>query len=127
MQVDISKATSFLKAEELAEARKKALESYKKVVEAHGEGYEWLGWRRMLAHPNDAELERIDALANSLRDEIDIFVVCGIGGSYLGGKALIEALTPFFRKEGAPKIIFAGHNMDDAYLNDLIRHLEAPK
>src|SRR5699024_1916848 len=81
----------------------------------------------ILATPNDAELEQIDALAKELRDEIDVLVVCGIGGSYLGGQALLEALIPAFGSDKGPDVIFAGHHMGGAYLEELLRELEKPR
>lgn len=127
IEVDLSKAKSFLEHQEFQEARKKAASCFKKLQEHQGAGAEWLGWRRILAHPNDAELEQIDALATGLRDEIDVFIVCGIGGSYLGAKALISALTSSFPSQEGPEIFFSGHDMNGAYLRDLLAYLEQPK
>tara|TARA_R110002124_G_scaffold109723_4_gene263151 strand:- start:12205 stop:13494 length:1290 start_codon:yes stop_codon:yes gene_type:complete len=91
-----------------------------------GPGSEWLGWRDLLKEPNDALLEKINALATSIRSQADIFIVCGIGGSYLGAKAVIDALTPHFHKNG-PEILYAGHHMGGKYLKELLDHIQASK
>ena len=124
---DLSKAKPFLEEKNLQKAQKKARSSFNVIKSGTGKGSEWLGWRRILAEPNDAELEQIDTLANDIRDEVDVFIVCGIGGSYLGAKALIEALTPAFKSDGSPEIFFTGHNMDGGYLRELLDYLERPK
>lgn len=126
IKVDCTKARSFLEQEEIEASRKKAAEAFKKVQDGSGPGAEWLGWRRILAKPNDAELEKIDTLAKQLRNEIDVFVVCGIGGSYLGAEALIQALKPAFLLANEPEIIFAGHDINGSYLRDLLAYLEKP-
>lgn len=126
IQVDCSKAASFVKQAITEKGREKAADAFAKVRKKTGAGAEWLGWRRILAEPNDAELEKINALAEKLRDEIDVFIVCGIGGSYLGAEALIQALKPAFHLGGEPEIIFAGNNINGSYLRDLIAYLEQP-
>lgn len=127
LQVDLSKAEPFWDENELESAVNKAASCFEQVKNGDGPGAEWLGWRRILAEPNDAELEQIDNLAQSLRDEIDVLVVCGIGGSYLGAKALVEALTPNFKKEDDIEVLFAGHHIDGQYLRELLSYLAMPK
>jgi glucose-6-phosphate isomerase len=127
IRLDLSKAKPFIAGEEFKKARKKAIAALRQVMDGSGKGSEWLGWRRILARPNDAELEQIDTLAKDLRDKIDVFIVCGIGGSYLGAKALIEALTSSFKSEDGPEVFFTGHNMNGAYLKELLAYLEKSK
>jgi len=122
---DISRVKSFLSDKEFEGALSKARDAYEKVKDKNGKGNEWLGWRNLLEDPNDAELEHIDRLAASIREEADVFIVCGIGGSYLGARAVIEALSSFFGDEG-PEILYAGHQMSGSYLQDLIAYLEKP-
>lgn len=127
IQVDLSNAKSFLTKDEYSKARKKAEDSLKDVRQKSGKGAEWLGWRELLAEPNDAILERIDSLAASVRSDADIFIVCGIGGSYLGTKAVVDALRPYARPGDGPEIRYAGHHLSGRYLESLIRYLETPK
>lgn len=125
IDIDISRAKQFLTDEEFNKAYSKAEESLKKVQDKTGEGSEWLGWRDMLRDPNDAILEQLDSLASSIRAEADVFIVCGIGGSYLGARAVIDGLSSFFGNNG-PEILYAGHHMSGKYLEELIEYLEKP-
>ncbi len=126
LSIDVSRAKQFLAGDEFDRAYAKAETSLKAVQDRSGPGAEWLGWRDLLDDPNDAELEQLDSLAAKVRAEADVFIVCGIGGSYLGARAIIEALSSFFGGDG-PEIIFAGHHMSGKYLQELINYLEEPK
>lgn len=126
IRTDITNAAQFLDETELDSARKKAENAFKMVKEKSGPGSEWLGWRRILDTPNDAELEEISSLAAKIRRDADVFIVAGIGGSYTGAMALIKALTPQFGKKG-PEIIYAGHHMSGRYLSELLEYLDNPK
>ncbi len=127
VKIDTSGARSFLSDKEWEQAYRAVEEALEKVENRSGEGAEWLGWRDLLSTPNDAELEQIAALAEPLRREADVFVVCGIGGSYLGARAVIEALGTFFPGPDQPEIIYAGHHMSGNYLDQLMRYLSQPK
>lgn len=123
---DVRIARSFLDDSSYITARSKTDFGYKQLIDKTGPGSEWLGWREILANPNDALLEKIDALGSSIRKNADIFIICGIGGSYLGAKAVIDALTPHFSTNG-PEILYAGHHMGGKYLQELIDYVQAPK
>lgn len=126
LQFDWSEAESFISEKERASAYEKAKIAFQQLQTKSGKGSDWLGWRDMLADPNDALLEKIDRLARGIRDDADVFIVCGIGGSYLGARAVIEALTPFFPTDKT-KIIYAGNQMSGRYLEDLIAYLNKKK
>lgn len=125
LNVDISNARSFLSETDYKSAVQKAEESFELVQSGEGAGAEMLGWRSLLADPNDAELEQIDTLASNIRKDADVFVVCGIGGSYLGARAVIDALSPFFGSDG-PEVLYAGHHISGKYVSQLIDYLEEP-
>lgn len=125
IKVDISRAQSFLADKEFDKSYKKAEQAFKQVRQEKGEGAEWLGWRALLDGPNDAMLEQLDSLAATIRADADVFIVCGIGGSYLGARAVIEALSSFFGSNG-PEILYAGHHMSGKYLQELVDYLEEP-
>ncbi len=126
INIDISNAITFLSDDEFKDAQNKAESAFKKVSNGTTKGAEWLGWRRILDEPNDAELEQIDRQAQTIRRQADIFIVCGIGGSFAGAKAVIDALQkPFSGKK--PEIIFAGHHMGGKYLESLIEYINRPK
>jgi glucose-6-phosphate isomerase len=112
--------------------------SYKDAVEkAHyelhnetGKGNDYVGWVNQPRDYDGEELEKVLACAKRIRENSDIFVVVGIGGSYLGAKAGIEMLTPFFYKASenprgkAPKVYFAGHHLSGRYLEELLEVLD---
>lgn len=90
-----------------------------------GKGSDFLGWME-LPYQGDELLDRIQATADKLANTSDIHVVLGIGGSYLGSRAVIEALLPTYRNETSrearqnrPRIYFEGNNMDPDALNAL--------
>ena len=126
IKCDVRIARSFLDDQTYITARSKTDFGYKQLVEKSGPGSEWLGWRDILASPNDAILEEIDTLSSKIRKNADIFIVCGIGGSYLGSKAVIDALSPHFDFHG-PEILYAGHHMGGKYLQELIEYVKSPK
>ncbi|NNF04876.1 MAG: glucose-6-phosphate isomerase [Rhodothermales bacterium] len=97
--------------------------AHRALVDGSGEGAEWLGWRRILSSPNDALLEDIERTAREIRERADVLLCVGIGGSYLGAAAVIDALTPAFGR-AAPKIVFAGHHISGSYLSDLLDSLD---
>lgn len=128
IQADTEKAKQFLKDGEFQKSYRKAEESLGRIQDGSGEGAEWLGWRDLLAEPNDAILEQLDSLAADIRRDADLFIVCGIGGSYLGARAVIDALSPFFAGlDKGPEILYAGHHISGKYLEQLIEYLEQPK
>src|SRR5690554_4466554 len=126
IKCDISNARSYITDAEYITARKKVDHGLNQLLTKTGPGSEWLGWRDILAKPNDALLQNIDELAHDIREKADVFIVCGIGGSYLGAKAVIDALSPHFRTKGV-EILYAGHQMSGKYLEDLKKYLTTPK
>ena len=114
--------------------------AHQALLDKTGAGNDYLGWRDLLLDPNDALLEDLGDTAAEIRRRADVLLCIGIGGSYLGAQAVIQALTPYFRRpaasesgtaplfaEGAgktPEILFAGHHMSGAYLRDLLGYLD---
>ncbi len=86
-----------------------------------GAGNDFLGWLDLPLRSGEL-LPALDACAQRLRSQADALVVVGIGGSYLGARAVIDALRPPFA-EGMD-MYYAGHHIDGAYLRALLRHLE---
>lgn len=128
LRLNTDYALPFLK-EPLDALRPQILEASKKTLHKSGAGSDYLGWRDLLLKPNDALLDDVQQTAAKIRSEADVFLCIGIGGSYLGAKAVIEALTPYFPsdqhgKKGSPEVLFAGHHMSGAYMRDLLRYLE---
>lgn len=125
MKIHFSDAETFVDNKRLTDALNRAETSLERVKNKNGVGSDWLGWRDILDHPNEALIERIDTAGKQIHRDADVFILCGIGGSYLGARAVIDALKPFFGMQ-KPEIIYAGNQMKGSYLEDLIRYLEEP-
>ncbi|HON20616.1 MAG TPA: glucose-6-phosphate isomerase, partial [Bacteroidales bacterium] len=103
--------------------RNKVEAAYNTLLSKTGAGNEFLGWMNpQEIAPNDL-LNDIQATANRLIQISDYVVIAGIGGSYLGSKAVIEALQQHFTDK-KPKIIYAGHHLSEDYYADLLRLLD---
>ena len=103
----------------------------KKVEKIHEELHsiaddenEFAGWLHLPTNYDKKEFERIKKSAKKIKKDSEVFVVIGIGGSYLGARAVIEALTNTFYNinpnRKTPQIFFVGNNMSPNYLNDLL-------
>lgn len=123
LRFDYASSESLLVGTTVNSIRDQARAAHRMVTDGSGDGAEYLGWRALVEEPNDALLEDISATAERIRNDADVFVCIGIGGSYLGAKAVIEALSPYMGRPG-PEIIFAGHHMSGAYQRELLRYLE---
>jgi glucose-6-phosphate isomerase len=123
---DESLSKSFIKKHELTEmtAMLEAVETM--LEEQSGPGDDFLGWLEWPAEMSDSDVNRIRQVADRLRQQADVLVVIGIGGSYLGARAAIELLTPPFStaQKGNPEILFAGHHLDSDYLTGLMTYLK---
>lgn len=91
-----------------------------------GPGNDFLGWINLPEMMLEQELSGIQETAKALASRTNCLVVIGIGGSYLGARAVIEALQdPLLRrKEGFPELIYAGHHLSEDYLHSLLKYLE---
>lgn len=99
------------------------------MADKKGPGSDFLGWRTLPGEMSDRFLESIQTTANNLNQKVDYTVVIGIGGSYLGARAVIEALAPYFEKENkdASKILYAGHHLSEDYHSELLDFLKDKK
>ena len=131
ISVDITKAAQFLKPG--------AVEAYESQVKAAQEalengtcpGNDFLGWLHLPTSITPEFLSEIQNTANILRDKCEVIVVAGIGGSYLGARAVIEALGNSFAwltaEKKNPIILFAGNNIGEDYLFELTEYLKSKK
>ncbi len=96
----------------------------KQVLESgSGEGNDFLGWLHLPSSIDEPQLQAIEKCAAQLRQECEYVITIGIGGSYLGAKAVIEALSDHFaayKSANGPKVVFAGNNIGEDYLYDLM-------
>ena len=100
------------------------LEAYQTLVNKTGDGNDFLGWLRYPEYHDLEEYERIKKAAQKIKNESECLVVVGIGGSYLGAKAVIEALNPYFKQNDNLEILFAGHTLSSTYMSELLAYLE---
>ena len=88
-----------------------------------GEGSEFTGWLHLPSEIGESEIQEIEQTAEKFK-KTDAVVIVGIGGSYLGAKAVISALQKPFSQQDKPEIIFAGNHISDTYLYHLLNYLE---
>lgn len=107
---------------DFASYQEKVNEISDKIENRSGEGNEFLGWNEYPSNYDQEEFERIVNDAKYVRENYDALLVCGIGGSYLGARAAIEALKGNINNK-KPEIIFIGQTTDADYVSDVIEHL----
>lgn len=99
------------------------LSNIKNTLEAKQEMLDWLDIETTI---QERDLERIEELSNEIKSNCDIFLVIGIGGSYLGSKAVIDALSPYLNKSN-PEIIFIGNNLSSTYLEEVLEYIKGKR
>ena len=124
LRLDYEHILPFVDPADLDRRLSHAREAHRLLIEKSGPGGDATGWRDLLIQPDEALLQDIAETARRIREEADVLVCIGIGGSYLGAEAVIQALSPSLgRNEGSPDILFAGHHMGGAYLQELLEYL----
>ena len=119
-----------IKNEEIAEFNSKVEQIHKQMNEIADSEDEFLGWLNLPENYDKAEVIRIKKAAEQIQENSDILIVIGIGGSYLGARAVIETLTSSFsalqtkERRKAPLVLYAGNNISPNYVNELIEILE---
>lgn len=131
ISLDITKATQFLKPGTV-EAYEGKVKSVQEALEnGTCPGNDFLGWLHLPSSITPAFLDEVQACANTLREKCEVVVVAGIGGSYLGARAVIEALGNSFawlvNDKKNPTILFAGNNIGEDYLAELTDYLKDKK
>ena len=113
----------FVSAEEIENIRSAASDAHTKLVNGTGEGNDFLGWVRLPENYDKKEFARIKIAAEKIKQNSDVLVVIGIGGSYLGARAAIEfCKSPLYNnlKKDTPDIFFAGNNISPTALTELL-------
>lgn len=114
---------NFLSEEEIKNNEKKALDARNVLLNKKGEGAAFLGWIEYANNYDKEEFARIKTAAEKIRANSEVLIVIGIGGSYLGAKAIIESLQPYFRKDKALEVIFVGNNLSSSYIAELLEYV----
>lgn len=128
IQLDIRHMNGFVEQGELNAFQKELNVVHPMLFNKKGKGKDFLGWLDLPSGITDDEIVRIENEAQRLRAMSEVVVVIGIGGSYLGARALLEATKHAFSHmlddQGSPEIIYAGHHISQDYLHDLTEVLD---
>ena len=130
LSFDYSNALSFFSEHELDNLAEEVMLAHKRLHEKTGAGSDFLGWVDLPTAYDREEYQRIKQAAAKIRSDSEVFLVIGIGGSYLGARAAIEMLNNGFynllpdHKRGGPQIFFVGHNLSGTYLAELMQLIE---
>lgn len=132
LQVNYKKTLDFINQSEVERILETMKSHHETVHNKTGAGSDFLGWVKLPNEIDEHLLSDIENTVNRLKDKIDIAVVVGIGGSYLGARAVIDALDHNFAqlslgKSGFPQVVYAGNSIGEDYLSDLMDALRNKK
>lgn len=131
IQVDIKNALGADGAARIEALQPAAADALAKLQNGTGAGNDFLGWVNLPSTTSETLIDEIEAVAAQMREDCDVVVAIGIGGSYLGAKAVIEALgnsfAPYIDSPANPKVLFAGQNIGEDYLFELQQYLKDKK
>ena len=126
MKIDLTHVQPFLDENLKSNLETRVSKVYETIFNKTGAGNDFLGWVNLPSEIDENLLADIENTAAELCKKSEIFVIIGIGGSYLGARAVIEALQNHFAPltNDRPFIVYAGHNMSEDYLHDLLAILD---
>ena len=120
-------ALSFICEQEILDMQEKVSAAHDMLMNRTGAGNDFLGWVNLPQNYDKEEFNRIKQAAEKIKDDSEVLVVIGIGGSYLGARAAIEMLTSPFKTqshEKTPQIVYAGNSISSSYLSSLLKYVE---
>ncbi len=127
IQVNIKDVLPLLPEKDIEALKPAAEDGLAKIQNGTGAGNDFLGWVKLPTETTQALVDDINATAASLRSLCDVVVCIGIGGSYLGAKAVIEALGNSMGVVEGTRVVFAGQNIGEDYLYELQKYLEGKR
>lgn len=131
ISIDIKNALGTVSEQQIQNLMPEGVDGLHKVEQRTGAGNDFLGWVDLPTRTPESLVADIETVAADLRKECEVVVSIGIGGSYLGAKAVIEALNDSFSAyrcaSNGPKMLFAGQNIGEDYLYELMSYLENKK
>ena len=131
ISLDFTKAASFLGEGAVEAYEPKAKAALEALENNTCPGNDFLGWLHLPSSITPDFLDEVQTVANTLREKCEVVVVAGIGGSYLGARAVIEALGNSFawliQDKKNPQILFAGNNISEDYLAELTDYLKGKR
>ena len=129
LKIDITKVFDCVPESQIFELQDEALAKLNILQAGNGEGNDFLGWLDLPSSISEEDLAGIEKTADRLRQKSEVLIVIGIGGSYLGAKAVNDALSHNFEmlkeKRKHPLMIFAGHNIGEDYMHELLESLDS--
>lgn len=130
-EINLNNIYDFVSNKQVFTYKEELMRNLEMLEEKTGKGSDFIGWLNLPSSIADEQLTAIEEVANDLRSISEVVVVIGIGGSYLGAKAVIEALSSSFSvlkpNKGNPLIIFAGQNICEDYHFELMGLLDSRK
>ena len=131
ISLNIKKTFGFVSKESISAYEAQVKAAQEALENGTCKGNDFLGWLHLPSSITPEHLADLKATAQVLRDNCEVVVVAGIGGSYLGARAVIEAMSNSFawlqEKKNGPVILFAGHNIGEDYLYELTEYLKGKK
>ncbi len=131
ISIDIKNALGTVSEQQIHDLMPQGVDGLNKVEQGTGAGNDFLGWVDLPTRTPESLVADIESVAADLQKECEVVVSIGIGGSYLGSKAVIEALSDSFSAyrcdNKAPKMLFAGQNIGEDYLYELMDYLKDKK
>lgn len=126
LKTDIRHTKKWVSQSELENYNSVFLKAHNMVYQKTGAGNDFLGWVNLPLETEESMIKSIENDVQNLKDKIAVFVVIGIGGSYLGARAVVDALSnEFALKAGQkPQIVYAGHNLSQNYHARLLKYLD---
>ena len=123
IKLNIEKSLDFVSKEEVFKYEENSKKYLTSLHEGTGKGNDYVGWVQLPSQITEAELNDIEATAKKLKEKVEVLVVVGIGGSYLGAKAVNDALAHSFDQLNSgdenPLVLYAGQNISEDYLYEL--------
>jgi len=128
IELDISRVYDFISPENINSLSEETTAAQRKLYRGDGEGNDFLGWLNLPGEISEQYLSNIEDAVSDLREKTELVVVVGIGGSYLGARAVYDALADNFehlkKGPGSPYMLFAGHNIGEDYMYELLDLLD---
>lgn len=128
INLDVSNVYGFIPEQDIKGMQDEVSAKMEQLKQGTGEGNDFLGWLNLPSGISETQLQAIEKTSEQLRKKSEIIIVIGIGGSYLGAKAVNDALTDSFEmlkeKRDNPMMIFAGHNIGEDYMHELTEMLD---
>jgi len=128
LHLDISRVYDYIPATEIDRLSMEGLKAQQALYKGDGAGNDYLGWLHLPSSISEEQMTAIEKATTGLKEVTELLVVVGIGGSYLGARAVNDALAHNFshlrKQRKAPHMLFAGQNIGEDYMHELIELLD---